>query len=41
MNLGMENEFTEFKEGMAQLDKALVSLSAMLNRHDSLQFEME
>ncbi len=35
MNLGTENEYTEFKEGMAQLDKALVSLSAMLNRHDS------
>ena len=32
MNLGQENETQEFKEGLAQLDKGLKSLSAMLNR---------
>ena len=32
MNLGRENEQQEFKLGLAQLDKGLKSLSAMLNR---------
>jgi len=33
MNLGKENEYQEFKEGLAQLDKGLKSISAMLNKH--------
>ena len=33
MNIGQENEFQEFKESLAQLDKGLKSLTAMLNRH--------
>ena len=33
MNLGIEDEFTEFKESLAQLDKGLKSLTAMLNKH--------
>ena len=33
MNLGAENESTEFKEGLGQLDKGLKSLTAMLNKH--------
>lgn len=33
MNLGKEDEYQEFKEGMGQLDKGLKSLTAMLNRH--------
>ena len=33
MNLGEENESTEFKEGLGQLDKGLKSLTAMLNKH--------
>ena len=33
MSLGAENEFQEFKEGLAALDPGLKSLSAMLNRH--------
>jgi hypothetical protein len=32
VNLGKENEQQEFKLGLAQLDKGLKSLSAMLNR---------
>ncbi len=32
MNLGSENEVTEFKEGIGQLDKGIKGLSAMLNR---------
>jgi len=32
VNLGKENEQQEFKPGLAQLDKGLKSLSAMLNR---------
>ena len=35
MNLGMENEYQEFKEGLGQLDKGLKSLCAMLNKHNS------
>lgn len=35
MNLGRENETTEFKESLGQLDKGVRSLSAMLNRHRS------
>ena len=31
-NLGTENETTEFKESLSELDKGLRSLSAMLNR---------
>ena len=33
MNLGIEDEFTEFKESLAQLDKGLKSVTAMLNKH--------
>lgn len=33
MNLGIENEYQEFKESLSQLDKGLKSLTAMLNRH--------
>lgn len=33
MNLGKENEVQEFKESLAQLDKGLKSLTAMLNRN--------
>lgn len=33
MNIGSENETTEFKTGLAQLDKGLIALTAMLNRH--------
>lgn len=33
MNLGIENEMQEFKEGLGQLDKGLKSLTAMLNRN--------
>lgn len=33
MNLGNENEFQEFKEGLGQLDKGLKSLTSMLNKH--------
>lgn len=34
MNLGREDEFQEFKEGLGQLDKGLKSVTAMLNRHN-------
>lgn len=33
MNLGTEDEYKEFKEGLSQLDKGLKSVSAMLNKH--------
>lgn len=33
MNLGTESEFIEFKENLAQLDKGLKSLTAMLNKN--------
>ena len=33
MNLGSENEYQEFKESLAQLDKGLKSVVAMLNKH--------
>ena len=33
MNLGQENEVTEWKESLAQLDKGLKSMTAMLNKH--------
>lgn len=33
MNLGIENECQEFKEGLGQLDKGLKSITAMLNKH--------
>lgn len=33
MNLGIENEETEFKESLSQLDKGLKSLTAMLNKN--------
>ena len=33
MNLGMENEYLEFKEGLGQLDKGLKSITSMLNKH--------
>ncbi|MBO4798517.1 MAG: putative DNA binding domain-containing protein [Candidatus Methanomethylophilaceae archaeon] len=32
-NIGKESEVIEFKEGIAQLDKGVKALSAMLNRH--------
>jgi len=34
MNLGIENEFQEFKESLGQLDKGLKSITSMLNRHN-------
>ena len=34
MNLGRENETVEFKESMSHLDKAILSLTAMLNRRN-------
>lgn len=33
MNLGKEDEYTEFKESLTQLDKGLKSITAMLNKH--------
>lgn len=33
MNLGIENEYQEFKEGLGQLDKGLKSITSMLNKH--------
>jgi len=33
MSLGVEDETTEFVEGMEQLDHALTSMAAMLNRY--------
>ncbi len=33
MNIGKEDEFTEFKESLSQLDKGLKSITAMLNKH--------
>lgn len=33
MNLGHESEYQEFKESLAQLDKGLKSITAMLNKH--------
>ena len=33
MNLGIENEYIEFKESLGQLDKGLKSLTSMLNKH--------
>ena len=33
MNLGIEDEFTEFKESLSQLDKGLKSITSMLNKH--------
>ncbi len=33
MNLGIENEYQEFKAGLGQIDKGLKSLAAMLNKH--------
>lgn len=33
MNLGAENEYQEFKEGLGQLDKGLKSITSMLNKH--------
>lgn len=34
MNLGDENETTEFNTSMSQLDKGIIGLTAMLNRHN-------
>ena len=31
INLGSEDEVTEFKKGPAQLDKGIISLTAMIN----------
>ena len=33
MNLGKEDEFTEFKESLSQIDKGLKSMTSMLNKH--------
>ena len=33
MNLGTENEYQEFKEGLGQLDRGLKSITSMLNKH--------
>ena len=33
MNLGFEDEYQEFKEGLGQLDKGLKSITSMLNKH--------
>lgn len=33
MNLGKESEFQEHKESLAQLDKGIKSMTAMLNKH--------
>ncbi len=33
MNLGTKTESVEFKERLSLLDKGLISLTAMLNRH--------
>ena len=33
MNIGKENEYTEFKESLIQLDKGLRSITSMLNKH--------
>lgn len=33
MNLGIEDEYQEFKEGLGQLDKGLRSMTSMLNKH--------
>ena len=33
MNFGIENEYKEFKESLAQLDKAIKSLTAMVNKN--------
>ena len=33
-NIGREDEITEFKESMSQLDKGIKSLTAMLNRRN-------
>ena len=35
MNIGIENEYQEFKEGIGQLDRGIKSLTAMLNKHGS------
>ena len=34
VNLGEENETTEFKSSISQLDKGIIGLTAMLNRHN-------
>lgn len=33
MNLGMESEILEFKKSTSELDKGIISLAAMLNKH--------
>ena len=33
MNLGMESETIEFKKSTSELEKGVISLSAMLNKH--------
>lgn len=33
MNIGIEDEYQEFKEGLGQLDKGLKSITSMLNKH--------
>ncbi|MCQ2069679.1 MAG: putative DNA binding domain-containing protein [archaeon] len=33
-NIGLESETVEFKSGMGQMDKGLLGLTAMLNRHN-------
>ena len=34
VQLGSENETTEFKKDLGQLDKGILSLTAMINRHN-------
>ena len=34
MNLGIENEYVEFKKSISELDKGVRSITAMLNRHN-------
>ncbi len=33
MNIGEENEYIEFKKSTAETEKAIISMSAMLNKH--------
>lgn len=33
MNMGMESEILEFNNNLNELDKGIISLAAMLNKH--------
>ena len=37
MNLGIENEFQEFKEGLGQLDKGLKSITSMQSGYQEIR----